>query len=107
MSDPEDFDALLKQRFEREHQHVPADPFVGAAMRRIRSERRQMVGVRTALGAAVLVAAIIGSPWLIAGAAHLNAALESSLRWTAGLPGAWALGVLAIAAVFLLRVRSR
>lgn len=107
MSNPDDFDVLLKQHFDREHQHVPADPFVAATMQRIRSERRQMTGVRSALGAAALVAAVIASPWLIAGAAHLNAALESSLSWAAGLPGAWVLGALAVAAVFLSRVRSR
>ena len=84
MSDPDDFDSLLKQRFEREHQHVPADPFVAATIQRIRIERRQAAGWRTALYAAALVAAVIASPWMIAGAARLNALLESSLAWTTG-----------------------
>ena len=63
--------------------------------------------LRTGLRAAALLAAILASPWLIAGATRLNAALESSLAWTAGLPGAWVLAVLVAAAVLISRVRSR
>lgn len=107
MSEPDDFDALLKARFEREHQHVPVGPFVAATMRRIRIESRITAGVRTVVQAAVLVALILASPWLIAGAARLNAALGSSLAWVTGLPGAWLLGGLAAAALLALRARSR
>ena len=107
MSEPDDFDALLKQRFDREHQQVPPDAFIATTMRRIGSERRQIAGLRTALQAAALVLAVIASPWLITGAARLNAALESSLNWTAGLPGAWVLAALAVAGVLFSRLRSR
>jgi hypothetical protein len=107
MSDPDDFDALLKQRFDSEHQHVPAEPFVAAAMRRLSAERRYRAGVGTALRAAALVAAILASPWLIDGARRLNAALESSLSWTAGLAGEWVLGALAVGALLALRARGR
>ena len=107
MSDPDDFDALLAERFRREHQHIPDEPFVAAAVHRIRFEQRVAARIRTALRIAVLLAAIIASPWLIEGATRLNAALASSLAWTAALPGAWMLGGLAIAAVLIARVRSR
>jgi hypothetical protein len=107
MSDSDDFDSLLKQRFDREHQHVPADAFVEATLQRIRIERRRAVGIRTAVRAAALVAAVIASPWLITAATRLNSALESSLAWTAGLPGVWAMGALAAVALLIVRVRSR
>ena len=107
MSDPADFDALLKARFDREHQHVPADPFIAHTTRRLRAERQFQAGLRIAVYVAALVAVILASPWLIAGAARLNAVLGSSLAWAAGLPGAWALGMLAVAVLVVSRVRSR
>jgi len=107
MNEHDDFDALLKARFEREHQHVSADPFVGNAMRRIGAEQRLHAGVRMGLYAVALIATIIASPWLIAGAARLNAALGSSFAWAAGLPGVWVVGALAVAALVVQRVRSR
>jgi hypothetical protein len=56
----------------------------------------------------IFVAAIIASPWLIAGVARLNAVLESSLAWAlGGQYGAWVLGALAIVVVLAMRVRSR
>lgn len=107
MNEPDSLDALLKARFDREHQHMPAEPFIAVTTRRMRAENRLAVVVRTGMRIAALVAAVLASPWLIAGAARLNAALESSLAWTAGLPGAWVLGVLAAAALLVSRLRSR
>jgi hypothetical protein len=107
MSEPDDFDALLKQRFDREHQQIPADPFVATTLQRIRTDYRQKEGVRIALRAAAVLAAIVASPWLIDGATRLNAALEAALSWTSGLPGAWVVAALAVAAVLVSRVRSR
>ncbi len=105
MSEPDDFDVLLKERFDREHQHVPAEPFIAATTRRMRAESRLAGGVRTGMRVAALVVAVLASPWLIAGAARLNAALESSFAWTAGLPGAWLLGVLVVGALVVSRLR--
>ena len=85
----------------------PRDPFIANAMRRIRAEQRLQAGCAWRLYAAALVAAIVASPWLIAGAARLNAALASSFAWAAGLPGVWVVGVLAVAALVVQRVRSR
>lgn len=99
MSDQDDFDEGLAASFGQEHRHVPADAFVAATMRKVRAARRRKVLVRFGLRVAVLVAAVAASPWLTAGAARLNAALESSLAWIPGLPGAWLLGVLAVVAV--------
>jgi hypothetical protein len=107
MSDQDGFDARLAARFEQEHRHVPADAFVAATMRKVRAGRRRRQAMRVGLRAAALVAAIAGSPWLIAGSARLNAALQSSFTWTLGLPVAWVLGVLAIVAVVAMRVRGR
>ena len=107
MNEHEDLDALLKARFDGEHQHVPEDPFVAGALRRIDAEQRTLSWLRAGLYAVALVAAIVASPWLIAGAARINAALGSSFDWAAGLPGVWVVGVLALGLLVVQRVRSR
>ena len=107
MSDQDEFDARLAAHFEQEHRHVPADAFVATTMRKIRAGRRRREVVHVGLRVAALVAAVIASPWLIAGVARLNAALEFSLTWTMGQPGAWVLGALAVLVVLAMRVRSR
>jgi hypothetical protein len=101
------FDTLLAARFEREHAVVPADPFVAATMRRVRSMQRRSAGLRISLRIAALLGVVVASPWLTAGAARLNAALESSFTWTAELPGAWALAALALVLVAMLRSGAR
>jgi hypothetical protein len=107
MSDQDEFDARLAAHFEQQHRHVPADSFVATTMRKVRAGRRRREVMHTGLRAAALVAAVMASPWLIAGAAYLNAALESSLAWAMGQSGAWALGALAILVVLATRMRSR
>ena len=107
MSDQDGFDARLAAHFEQEHRHVPADSFVATTMRKVRAGRRRREVMRAGLRVAALVAAVMASPWLIAGVARLNAALESSLAWAMGQPGAWVLGALAVLVVLAMRVRSR
>ena len=107
MSDQDGFDARLAAHFEQEHRHVSADDFVAATMRKIRAGRRRRDFLRIGLRIAALGAAIVASPWLIAGAAYLNAALESSLTWAMGQTSAWVLGALAILVVLAMRVRRR
>ena len=107
MSDQDGFDARLAAHFEQEHRHVPADAFVANTMRKVRAGRRRREFMHAGLRVAALVAAVMASPWLIAGVARLNAALESSLTWTMGQPGAWVLGALAVLVVLATRVRSR
>jgi hypothetical protein len=107
MSDQDGFDTRLTARFERERRQVPADAFVAATMRKVRAARRRRDAIRVGLRAAALLAAVAGSPWLIAGGVRLNAALQSSFTWTLGLPVAWILGVLAIVVVVAMRVRRR
>jgi len=107
MSDQDEFDARLAAQFEQEHRHVPADSFVATTMRKVRAGRRRKDVMRVGLRVAALVAAVAASPWLIAGVARMNAALESSLTWTMGQPGAWVLGALAVLVVLATRVRSR
>jgi hypothetical protein len=107
MSDQDGFDVRLAARFEQEHRHVSADAFVASTMRKVRAGRRRREVIHTGVRAAALVAVVLASPWLIAGVAYLNAALESSLSWTMGQPVAWSLGVLAVLVVLAKRVRSR
>ncbi|MBC8025004.1 MAG: hypothetical protein H7Y89_03350 [Steroidobacteraceae bacterium] len=108
MSDQDGFDARLAAHFEREHSHVSADSFVATTMRKIRAERRRREVMDVGLRAVALVAAVVASPWLIAGVARLNAAFESSLTWAmGGQYGAWVLGALAVVVVLAMRVRSR
>lgn len=106
MNEPDDLDALLKARFDSEHRLVPEEPFVASTMQRIRAGQQQMAYARTALRIAALVAVVLASPWLIEGAARLNAVLASSLAW-AGQIGYWALGAVAIMALLVSRARSR
>jgi hypothetical protein len=107
MSDQDGFDTRLATRFEQEHRHVPADAFVAATMQKVRAGRRRREVVRIGLRVAVLAAAVALSPWLIAGATRLNAALESSLTGSMGLPGAWVLGLSAVVVVLATRARRR
>ena len=107
MSGHDGFDARLAAHFEQAHRHAPADAFVGATMRKVRAGRRRREFIRVGLHVAVLFAAVVASPWLIAGVARFNAAIESFLASDAGQLGAWALGALAAFVVLLRRGRSR
>lgn len=107
MSDPDGLDSRLAAHFEQEHRHVPADSFVAVTMRKVRAGRRRSDVIHAGLRVTVLVAAVMASPWLIAGTARLNAALESSLSWAMGQPVVWALGALAVLVVLSMRVRGR
>ena len=107
MSEQDGVDARLAALFEQEHRQVSADAFVSATMQKVRAGRRRKEFVRIGMRVAALVAAVALSPWLIGGVTRLNAALESSLTWSTGLPGAWVLGVLAIIVVVAARLRRR
>lgn len=76
-------------------------------MQKVRAGRRRKEVMRAGLRVAALAAVVAASPWLIAGVARLNAALESSLTGTMGLPGAWVLCGLAVIVVLGMRVRGR
>jgi hypothetical protein len=108
MSDQDGFDARLAAHFEQAHRHVPDDSFVTTTMRKVRARRRGREVMRAGLGAAALGAAIVASPWLIAGVARLNAVLEASLAWAmGGQYGPWVLSALALVVVLSMRARSR
>ena len=107
MSNEDGFDARLAVHFEREHGHVPADSFVAITMQKVRAARRRREVMRVGLSAAVPVALVAASPWLIAGVARMNSALESTLTWATAQSGAWVLGALAVLVVLASRVRSR
>jgi hypothetical protein len=107
MSDQDGFDARLAARFEQGHRHVPADPFVVTAMQKVRAARRRREIVRAGMLVAALATAMAASPWLIAGVRRLNAALELSLTWSAGLTGAWVVVALIVVVVMVTRVRGQ
>jgi hypothetical protein len=107
MSDQDGFDARLAAHFEREHRHIPADAFIADTMQKVRAGRRRREFMRVGWRVAALGAAVVASPWLIAGAERLDAALGSSMNWAAGRTGPWVLGGLAVLVVLAVRVRSR
>jgi len=103
-----DLDAHLAARFEREHTHVPAEPFAAATLREISSMQQRATRLRIGLPVAALLVVICASPWLIAGVAQLNSELVPLLNWTAGQPVVWLLvtaGVVALLGVRVLRGR--
>lgn len=100
------FDPQLSALFEREHTHLPEEPFVTTTMAAVRKQRRALVTLGNALRITVLVILVVASPWLIAAAASLNEVLESSLAWIGNSAG-WLLALLATGAVLAMRVRSR
>jgi hypothetical protein len=98
MDDPVmEFDTVLATRFRREHAQLPEQPFVAATLQGVRAMQRRAARLRFALTIAALAAVMVASPWLIAGSAWLNSALESSLNWTAALPRTWMVGAGALA----------
>ena len=107
MSEQDGFDPRLAAQFEQEHRQVPGDAFVASTMGEVRAARRRKAVMRVGWRAAVLLAAIAGSPWLIAAGARLNALLESSFPWTLGMPIAWLLGALTIVVVIAMRIRRQ
>ena len=107
MSNHDDFDARLAAHFEREHRQLPAEAFIADTMRKVRAGRQRREFMRVGWRVGALGAAVVASPWLIAGAERLNVALESSLDWAAGQSGPWVLGGLAVLVVMAVRVRSR
>ena len=107
MSDRDGFDARLAAHFEQAHRQVPADAFVAATMRKVRAGHRRRDFIHVGLRLAVPVAAVVASPWLIAGVTRLNAALASFLSSDMGQLGGSALGAVAVLVVLATRVRSR
>lgn len=106
MSESGDFDSLLAARFAREHTHVPEEPFVAGTILKVRSMQKGAARLRIALQIITLLAMVLLSPWLIDGVKLVNAALTSSLAWTAGA-GNWALALLAVVLVAGARVLRR
>ena len=107
MSDQDEFDTRLAAHFEQEHRHLPDDAFIADTLRKVRAGRQRREFMRVGWRVAALGAAVVASPWLIAGAERLNSALESSLDWASGRPGSWALGGLAVLLVLAVHVRIR
>jgi hypothetical protein len=80
----DDFDPELHALFRREHTHLPAEPFCGAALRAVAAERkRAALRARTALVAAV-VALVLASPLFIGASSWLAPRLDAALALASG-----------------------
>jgi hypothetical protein len=107
MNEHDEFDALLKARFDAEHRHLPDEAFVAAMRGRMREERRMLKLLRGVMATAALVALVLVAPWLIAGANRLDGLLGASLSWVSAPPATWVLAVVAVGVVLMSRARSR
>lgn len=80
----DDFDPQLERLFRREHAHLPAEPFCGAALRAVAAERtRAALRARVSLAAAV-VALVLVSPLLLRASAWLAPRLDAALAFASG-----------------------
>lgn len=80
----DDFDPELHALFRREHTHLPAEPFCGAALRAVAAERkRAALRARTALVATV-VALVLASPLVIGASSWLAPRLDAALALASG-----------------------
>jgi hypothetical protein len=105
MDSSSDHDGGLRALFEREHRHVPDEPFVAATVRRIAAERRRRSWLKRASLAALLLLVVGASPWLVAGSALLSATLGQLFNYAAELlstPVGMCLGALGVIAVLVL-----
>ena len=88
----EPLDSKLQALFEREHAHLPDEPFVNALVRRLAVERRRRALATRVLQAGGLVAVVPLSPWLVAGSRvlseNLDATFERTAAWLA-TPAGW------------------
>ena len=111
MNDPlPDLDPALAARFRGEHAHLPAEPFVGATLRRVAVERARSATLRRVLQAVALVAVLAASPWLIEASTLLSAALDKGFAQVSGwlaTPAGMAIAGVVAAAIFALRYRRR
>src|SRR5688572_32358597 len=77
MNDHDDeFDARLAELFQREHTHVPAEPFATATLRAIAADHRRAALRRTLLQAAGLIVLILAAPRLIDASIWASAKLD-------------------------------
>lgn len=74
---PDDLDRELRAHFRERDSVLPHDPFVGMTARRIGAARRRRHYSRLALQGAALAALVLGSRWLIAGAALVSLKLDT------------------------------
>jgi H+/Cl- antiporter ClcA len=107
MNANDEFDALLKARFDAEHRQLPVETFVASVRGRMREERRMLKLLRVVMAAAALVALVLVAPWLIAGANRLDELLRGSLSWASAPPVTWVLAMVAVVVVLMSRARSR
>jgi hypothetical protein len=110
MNDPlPDLDPALAALFRGEHAHLPAEPFVGATLRRVAAERERSATLRRMLQSVALIAVLAASPWLIEASTLLSAALDKGFALVSGWLGTPAgMAIAGVAAVILaLRYRRR
>jgi len=71
-----EFDTTLAERFRNEHTHIATEPFVSNTLSRVATERTRATAFRYAIQAALLIAVIWASPWLIKASALLSSGLD-------------------------------
>jgi hypothetical protein len=102
----DEFDPKLAALFEREHTHVPAEPFLAATLRAVAAARRRERLKTWLVVAAAIVGMVLLSPQLIAGSVWLSSRLDQLFTlvssWLASPYGLAAAG-LAVLAVFVVR----
>lgn len=105
--DPDEFDPKLAALFEREHTHVPAEPFVNATLRAVAAARRRALWKTRLVFAAAVVGVVLLSPQLIAGSIWLSSRLDEAFAlvssWLATPYGLAAAGLAALTAFVLRR----
>jgi hypothetical protein len=105
--DPDEFDPKLEALFEREHTHVPAEPFVNATLRAVAAARRRALWKTRLVVAAAVVGVVLLSPQLIAGSVWASSRLDELFAlvssWLASPYGLAAAGLAALVAFMLRR----
>ena len=107
---PDEFDPKLEALFEREHTHVPEEPFVNTTLRAVASARRRAAWKTRLVVVAALVGVVLLSPQLIAGSVWASSRLDEGFAvvssWLATPYGMGGAGLIVLAAFVMRRRRS-
>ncbi len=79
--DSDEFDPKLEALFEREHTHVPAEPFLAATLLAVAAERRRAAWKTRLVVIAAFVGVVLLSPQLIAGSVWVSSRLDELFAW--------------------------
>ncbi len=104
-------DPKLRALFEREHAHVPDEPFSKFLMQRVAAERRRRLVARRVLQIAGLAAVVVLSPLLVAASQAASASLDALFalveEWLSTPGGMLAAALCAVGALVIAALRRR